>query len=117
MTEDWVRPVVQWGIRARNPQAIKAFYAQMFNWPIGESPIMGIPAGVGAPEAGPAGTIIPSDAPGVILFIQVLDLSASLEKAKTLGGSVITQPFDVPGGPTIAQIADPEGTLVGLVQQ
>ena len=117
MTEDWARPVVQRGIRARNPEASKEFYAQMFNWPIGEGPIMGIPAGVGAPEAGPAGLIIQSDAPGVTLFIQVLDLAASLEKAKALGGSVITQPFDVPGGPTIAQVADPEGNPIGLVQQ
>ena len=117
MSEDWVRPVVVWGIRARNPQAIREFYAQMFNWPIGDGPIMQIPAGVGAPENGPGGHIIQSDAPGVILYIQVLDLAASLEKAKALGGSVIAQPFYVPGGPTIAQIADPEGTPVGLVQQ
>ena len=59
MSEDWVRPVVQWGIRARNPQVIRKFYAQMFNWPIGDGPIMRIPAGVGAPEAGPGGAIIP----------------------------------------------------------
>jgi predicted enzyme related to lactoylglutathione lyase len=117
MSEDWVRPVVQWGIRARNPQAIREFYGQMFNWPIGDGPIMRIPAGVGAPDAGPAGLIMQSDAPGVILFIQVLDLAASLEKAKALGGSVIAQPFDIPSGETIAQIADPEGTPIGLVQQ
>ena len=25
--------------------------------------------------------------------------------------------FDVPGGPTVARIADPEGNQIGLVQQ
>jgi predicted enzyme related to lactoylglutathione lyase len=27
------------------------------------------------------------------------------------------EPFDVPGGPTVAQMADPEGNVLGLVKQ
>jgi predicted enzyme related to lactoylglutathione lyase len=34
-----------------------------------------------------------------------------------LGGTVISQPFDVPGGPTIAAIEDPERNPLVLVQQ
>ena len=33
-----------------------------------------------------------------------------------LGGKATAQPFDVPNGPTVAQIEDPEGNLVNLVQ-
>jgi predicted enzyme related to lactoylglutathione lyase len=40
-----------------------------------------------------------------------------LAKAVTLGGQRIQEPFDVPNGPTVAQIADPEGNVIGLVQQ
>lgn len=117
MTEDWARPVVHWEIRARDPQVLRDFYAQMFNWPIGDGRIMQIPAGVGGPETGPAGHIRQSDTGGVTLYIQVRDLKSSLAKAGELGGKVETDPFDVPGGPTIAAIADPEGNSIVLVQQ
>ncbi len=117
MAEDWARPVVHWEIQARDPQNMREFYSQMFNWSIGDGPIMQIGAGIGGPEPGPAGHILPSDAPRIVLYIQVLDLRASMERATALGGSVIAQPFDVPGGPTIAGIADPEGNRITLVQQ
>ena len=45
------------------------------------------------------------------------DLRASLEQATQLGGIVLSQPFDVPGGPTVAAITDPEGNRLVLVQQ
>ena len=117
MAEDWARPVVHWDIHARDPKRIRDFYAAMFNWSIGDGPIMMIGAGIGGPEPGPAGHLMPGDAPGVALYVQVRDLAASMEQAKALGGSVLSQPFDVPGGPTIAGIADPEGNRVVLVQQ
>jgi len=47
----------------------------------------------------------------------LLDLNETLRKAEEMGGRAVLQPFDVPGGPTIAQMADPEGNLVGLVKQ
>jgi len=118
MAEDWARPVVHWDIQAKDPQRIRDFYSRMFNWTIGDGPIMEIPAGVGAPENGLAGHIFPAAASsGITLYIQVRDLGASLAQAEELGGAVLSQPFDVPGGPTIAGIADPEGNRLVLVQQ
>lgn len=117
MTEDWARPVVHWEIQALDPGKLRAFYGQLFNWQIGDGPIMNIPAGIGGPLPGPGGHIRRSDRPGVSLSIQVRDLRASLEKAEQLGGKVLLQPRDLPGGPTVAGIADPEGNRVMLVQQ
>ncbi len=117
MTEDWARPLVHWEIQAREPQILRDFYAQLFNWQIGDGPVMRVPAGIGGPEPGPGGHIRGGDHPGVTLYIQVRDLRASLTKAEQLGGRVLSQPADVPGGPTIAGIADPEGNRVMLVQQ
>ena len=34
-----------------------------------------------------------------------------------LGATVVAEPFDVPGGPTLAGITDPEGNPLMLVQQ
>lgn len=118
MAEDWARPVVHWEIAGRDAEKLRDFYAQLFNWSIGSGPVPNwIPAGIGGPEPGPAGHIRQSEQPGITLFIQVLDLRASLTKAEQMGGKIVMQPLDQPGGPTIAVILDPEGNSVGLVQQ
>ncbi|MGH9298266.1 MAG: VOC family protein [Acidimicrobiales bacterium] len=117
MDADWPRPVVHFEIGAADPELIRAFYAQLFNWDIGDGPIMTIPAGVGGPEPGPAAHIRQSEHPGVSLYIQVRHLRESLAKATELGGNLLVEPFDIPGGATVALIRDPEGSAVGLVQQ
>jgi len=117
MSDDWARPVVHWEIEARDVERQRAFYAEMFNWTIGDGPIMNIPAGLGGPEPGPAGHIREGASAGVRLYVQVRDIAASLARTAELGGSVISQPFDVPGGPTIAFINDPEDNPLVLVQQ
>jgi len=117
MAEDWARPVVHWEIRAADPERLRAFYAGMFNWTIGDGPIMGIPPGVGGPTPGPAGHIRAADRGGVTLYVQVRDLTQSLARAAALGGTVVRERLDVPGGPTLAAIEDPEGNPVMLVQQ
>lgn len=116
MAKDWPRPVVHFEIRSHDPDRLRAFYADLFSWDIGDGAIMNIPAGLGGPEPGPAGHIRRDDHTGVTLYIQVRDLSESLERATALGGSVTLEPLDVPGGPTIAGITDPEGNPVTLVQ-
>jgi uncharacterized protein len=117
MSADWARPVVHWEIEARDPERQRAFYAALFNWEVGDGPIMQIPAGLGGPEPGPAGHIRGGDSPGVRLFVQVRDIRASLALVAELGGTVGSEPFDVPGGPTIAPVTDPEGNPLVLVQQ
>ena len=115
--DDWARPVVHWEIEARDPEAQRAFYGELFGWSIGEGPIMTIPAGLGGPEPGPAGHIRRSERSAVSLYVQVRHLDQSLERVADLGGAVLTQPFDVPSGPTLAVIEDPEGNSLVLVQQ
>jgi uncharacterized protein len=114
---DWARPVVHWEIEAKDPERLRAFYRDMFHWDIGDGPIMQIAAGVGGPEPGPAGHIRESGRSGVALYIQVRDLRESLDRAVALGGAITLEPFDIPNGPTIAGITDPEENPVTLVQQ
>ena len=115
--DDWARPLVHWEIEAVDPEAMRTFYAALFNWTIGEGPIMRIPPGVGGPEPGPGGHIRASGRSGVTLYIQVRDLAESLAKAAALGGTVVLERLEVPDGPTLAGIDDPEGNRVMLVQQ
>ena len=114
------RPVVTFQIRGKDPQRLGEFYRELFGWDISAANpmgIMNIPAGIGGPEEGVGGHIMRADTPGVSIFVQVLDLNETLRKAEEMGGRAVLQPFDVPGGPTVAQMADPEGNLVGLVKQ
>ena len=117
MDNDWSRPVVHWEIEAIDPDRQRAFYAELFHWQIGDGPIMQIPAGIGGPEPGPGGHVRGGDRSRVTLYIQVRDLRQSLIKAADLGATVVIEPFDLPAGPTLAAITDPEGNPVMLVQQ
>jgi predicted enzyme related to lactoylglutathione lyase len=117
MAEDWARPLVHWEIEAVDPGKQRAFYAALFGWTIGDGPIMQIAPGLGGPEPGPAGHIRQSDHSRVTLYVQVRDIRASLERVSALGGAAVTEPFDVPGGPTLAAVTDPEGNPLMLVQQ
>jgi predicted enzyme related to lactoylglutathione lyase len=116
MAQDWARPVVHWEMEAIDPERQRAFYAALFNWNIGDGFIMEIPPGIGGPEPGPAGHIRGSDRSGVTLYIQVADLRASLDKSVSLGATIVAEPFDLPDGPTLAGITDPEGNPLMLVQ-
>jgi predicted enzyme related to lactoylglutathione lyase len=107
---------VHWEIEAKDPGLLRAFYGQLFNWKIGDGFIMDIEPGIGGPEPGPAGHLRQSDRSGVTLYFQVAHLRDSLEKSVTLGATIAAEPFDVPGGPTLAGITDPEGNPVMLVQ-
>ena len=115
--DDWARPVVHWEIEAQDPDLIRGFYAQLFGWNIGDGPIMTIAPGIGGPESGVGGHIRGSGNSRVNLYVQVRDLRTSLDQAVSLGASVTLEPFDVPGGASLAGIRDPEGNPLMLVQQ
>ncbi|MGH3157270.1 MAG: VOC family protein [Streptosporangiaceae bacterium] len=117
MGDDWARPVVHWEIVARDPQRQATFYRELFHWEIGDGGIMQVAPGLGGPEPGPGGHIRAGGTPGVRLFVQVRELRAALERAKELGAAVVTEPFDMPDGPTVAAVDDPEGNRLVLVQQ
>jgi len=114
---DYARPVVHFEIEARDPEKIAAFYRALFDWDITDGTIMDIAAGIGGPEPGPAGHIRRSDRSGVTLYVQVRDIPETLAKAKSLGGDVVLEELQIPGGATLAAITDPEGNPVTLVKQ
>ena len=116
---DWPRPVVAFQIQAKDVEKQKAFYSEMFDWDIEQpegSPFLLIPAGKGPPENGIGGVLSQGENSGIMVYIQVANLGESLERAGQLGGKATLQPIDVPNGPTIAAIEDPEGNPVGLIQ-
>jgi predicted enzyme related to lactoylglutathione lyase len=116
MAEDWARPVVHWEIEAKDGEKIAKFYSELFNWEAKGGKVKGFSEGIGAPEK-ITGHMRTSTESRVSLYIQVLKLADTIEKAKTLGGKLVREPFDAPTGQGLAWIDDPEGNRIVLVQQ
>ena len=84
---DWARPVVHWEIEARDADLLRAFYSELFNWDIGDGPIMSIAPGIGGPEVGVGGHIRAGEASRVNLYVQVRDVQQSQQRAVDLGAA------------------------------
>jgi hypothetical protein len=52
----------------------------------------------------------------VTIYVEVEDPQAYLDKAVSLGGRVLMPVTEIPGMVTFAQIADPEGHMIGIVK-
>ena len=116
---NWPRPLVHFEIQAKDKEKQLAFYSEMFDWDIVQpegSLFATIPPGKGSPENGLGGNLSQADRSAVVVYVQVANLNESLARAEQLNGKVIMPSVDVPNGPTIAKIEDPEGNLLGLVQ-
>ncbi len=108
-------PVVHFEVTSADGKALQKFYTDAFGWSVDANNPMqygmveaqgeGIGGGIGTEEEGI-----------VTFYIQVDDPAAYLKKVQSLGGKVVQEPQDVPGGPTIARFADPAGNVIGLVK-
>jgi predicted enzyme related to lactoylglutathione lyase len=51
-----------------------------------------------------------------VLYVQVPDLQAALDRIAAAGGQTVHPPTEVPGIITFALFKDPAGNLLGLVK-
>jgi predicted enzyme related to lactoylglutathione lyase len=108
------QPVVHFEIGCRDAAKTQQFYAQLFGWKMQAAG----PA-VMIDTAGPGGIPGHITALGhephhyVTVYVQVDDLPAYLERAKSLGGKTLVPPVEIPTG-TFAWMADPEDNIIGL---
>lgn len=111
-------PVVHFEVIGKDSKKSQKYYADLFGWAVdGNNPMdygmvsaqdgQGIGGGVAGAQPG-GGAL-------VTFYVQVDDIDAYLKKAESLGGKVVMPKMDVPGGPTLAQFADPDGNVIGLV--
>ena len=108
--------VTHFEVHAKDGKRLQQFYASLFGWKVDANNPMKY--GMVSPDqSGIGGGITHSDsAPMVTFYVEVADPAAALKKAERLGGETVLPPMDVPGGPRIAQFADPEGNVIGLVK-
>ena len=107
------RPVVHFEIGCQDSAKTQDFYRAMFDWKIEQQ---GPAAMIAAETGGIPGHITSlGHEPHhyTTFYVDVEDVAAALEKAKSLGGKMLVPPIELPTG-TFAWMQDPEGNTVGL---
>jgi len=96
---------------------LQQFYGGLFGWNINaDNPMQyGIVEGA---DGGISGGIGPSQSGGgqVTFYVSVDNPQEYLDKAERLGGKTVVPVTEIPNMATIAQFADPEGNVVGIVK-
>ncbi len=111
-------PVTHFEIGCRDREKTSAFYSRLFDWrtePYGDN---GLHLRTDS-EHGIGGhlTALGHEPHNyVMMYVEVEDVRQAIDKAKELGGKAIVGPIDLPTGGQFAWTADPEGTMVGLLE-
>lgn len=113
-------PVVHFEVVGKDAKVLQDFYGKAFGWKVEPQSVPGYamvyPGGEEGIDGGIGGGFPGMESGHVTVYVQVPDVEATLKQIESLGGKTISPPMDVPGGPTIAQFADPEGHMIGLIK-
>jgi uncharacterized protein len=115
-----VNRVVHFEVPVDDPDRAGAFYGRVFDWQVtrwGDVPYWPMPTGE-PPGIGAEGALTPrSDAPeGVLVYIQVDEIDSALQRIRDAGGTVVAERTPIPGQGWFATFRDPEGNVLGLIQ-
>ena len=106
-------PIVHIDIAGPDEQAQHRFYAELFGWTVAsKGPGYAL---VGTPEGSPDGALVEAETGSVTFGVAVADLDAAVEEAVRLGGTIV-MPLTDNGWVLKAQVRDPAGNLVTLIQ-
>ena len=116
------QPVMHFEVVGKDGEKLQRYYADLFGWEINaDNPMKygmvdaktngenGIGGGVGQGPDGYDGH--------VTFYVAVPDVEQALQKAESLGGTRIMGPEDIMGMVTLGQFKDPEGHLIGVVNE
>src|SRR5262245_24964281 len=111
-------PVTHFEIHGVDGEKIQAFYATVFGWEIDTNNPMDYGMMSAPDHEGIGGGITRSmtGTPMVTIYVEVPDFDATLAEVEANGGRTVMPPGEVPGGPRLAQFADPDGNVIGLTQ-
>ena len=110
-------PVMWFEVLGNDGGKLRKFYGDLFGWTFVVSP----PSDYGVVSSnergimGGVGQVYPGTASWVTFYTETPDVTASLEKAKALGGKVV-MPRTVLPDVILGLFEDPEGHTLGLVE-
>jgi predicted enzyme related to lactoylglutathione lyase len=103
-----------------DPAAAKEFYGSLFDWkledmPMGDSTYTMISTGE-EPGGGIMAPPMPEVPTAWMTYVEVVDVAASVARAKELGGAVHVDKTPIPDMGFFAVIADPTGGVIGIFE-
>ena len=113
------RSVVHFEIASPNLERASDFYRDLFDWEIGEEEIEGYRL-VRTAEGSIGGGLLRAPEgvfPYVTIYAAVDDLRETLQRAEDLGGKMVVEPMPIPGVGSFAMFQDPDGVIVGIVEE
>ncbi|WCB95600.1 hypothetical protein DSM104299_04349 [Baekduia alba] len=115
-------PVVHFEFIGKDGDKTRQFFGDLLGWSINADNPMKyglVDPGEGSQDRGIAGGVagaMEGSPPRTVVYIEVPDIDATLAKAEELGGQKLFGPETIMEGVTLAQFADPDGVVVGLLQ-
>lgn len=113
-------PFVHVELNTSDPEKAKAFYSKLFQWELEDIPNPAVPSNiytlikVGTGTGGGIMKQIPGGPSGWLAYVEVDDIHAATQKAKSLGGKVMKDVTEVMGMGWLSFIQDPTGAVLGL---
>jgi predicted enzyme related to lactoylglutathione lyase len=115
-------PFVHVELNTSDPDKAKSFYSKLFEWKVEDVPNDAVPGGtyslinVGEGTGGGIMKQVPGGPGGWLAYVQVEDIVASTQKAKSLGAVIMKDVTEVMGMGSLSIIQDPTGAVFGLWQ-
>ncbi len=114
-------PFVHVELNTTDLDKAKSFYTSLFDWKLNDMPMGGsdtytmIEVGEGT-----GGGMMKHPVPGApsawLAYVQVADIKAATEKARSLGARVMREPLEVTDAGWLSIIIDPTGAALGMWQ-
>lgn len=105
--------VVHFDVAGPDEHALHRFYAGVFGWQVDvKGPGYAL---ISTPDGGPDGAVIEAEEPSLTIGITVADLESAITAATTAGGRVVMPATDN-GWVVKAQVEDPAGNRLTLIQ-
>ncbi|MDB5309764.1 MAG: lactoylglutathione lyase family protein [Gemmataceae bacterium] len=113
--------IVHFEIPADEPGKLQEFYSGLFGWTFQKIPVPGLEFWRCAGPDGPGIDVAVMQRQNAtqpwMNYVGVANVDAAIEKAVALGGQVALPKMPIPGGRSLAVIADPQGNMFGLLEQ
>jgi predicted enzyme related to lactoylglutathione lyase len=111
-------PIVYFDIAGPDLQSQMDFYGKVFGWDIGQDPRFPGKAGEiqPVPVTSPLRGTLRADPPGMLIYLGVADITATLAKIAAHGGAAASPRIEVPGVVVLALFTDPAGNRMGLIE-
>ena len=113
-------PFVHVELNTPDPEKAKTFYSKLFQWKLEDVPNPEVPdnsytmINVGSGTGGGIMKQIPGGPSGWLAYVEVDDIQAATQKAKSLGGKIMKDVTEVMGMGWLSFIQDPTGAVLGL---